>query len=75
MATDYAGARMHPATRAAVSRRWFGASNTALAAMLGLEEGTLGWEAAAVGSSGAIRSSGAANDRGGGSSSGARPCA
>ncbi|GBF88784.1 hypothetical protein Rsub_01685 [Raphidocelis subcapitata] len=44
MATNYAGAKMHPATRAAVARRWFAASNTSLFRMLGVE-GLPGWGA------------------------------
>jgi hypothetical protein len=52
MATDYKGSKMDPATRRAVAARWFGASNRALAEMLGVDiegEDGLGWAAAAAG--------------------------
>lgn len=61
MATDYKGAKMHPATRAALAGRWFAGPNDALGRMLGLAEGgdALGWGAAAGGS-------GSGSGRGGG---------
>jgi hypothetical protein len=44
MAGDYRGAKMHPATRAAVAARWFAAANAALFEMLGVD-GLPGWDA------------------------------
>lgn len=43
MATDYRGAKMHPAVRRAVGLRWFTRSNAELAEMLGHD---MGWTAA-----------------------------